>query len=145
MAAAGAGAALDIPAEAIENGINSLKAVPGRLESVSPGGGIMAYVDYAHTPDALERVLKVFNNLPHAGRIITVFGCGGNRDRTKRPVMGEIAVRLSHLTIITSDNPRNEDPLEIIKEIESGIRGVKKVHGWREGEREGLYDGARQG
>ena len=126
MAAAGAGAALDMPVEAIENGINSLKAVPGRLESVSPGSGITAYVDYAHTPDALERVLKVFNNLPHAGRIITVFGCGGNRDRTKRPVMGEIAVRLSHLTIVTSDNPRNEDPLEIIKEIESGIRGVKK-------------------
>ena len=126
MAAAGAGAALDIPAEAIENGINSLKAVPGRLESVSPGSGVMAYVDYAHTPDALERVLTVFNSLPHAGRIITVFGCGGNRDRTKRPVMGEIAVRLSHLTIVTSDNPRNEDPLEIIKEIESGIKGVKK-------------------
>ena len=129
MAAAGAGAALDISPEAIENGINSLKAVPGRLESVNPGGDITAYVDYAHTPDALERVLKVFNGLPRAGRIITVFGCGGNRDRSKRPVMGEIAARLSHLTIVTSDNPRNEDPLEIIKEIESGIKGIKKYTG----------------
>ncbi|MFZ3072335.1 MAG: UDP-N-acetylmuramoyl-L-alanyl-D-glutamate--2,6-diaminopimelate ligase [Thermodesulfobacteriota bacterium] len=126
MAAAGAAAALDIPVEAIENGINSLKAVPGRLESVSSGSGITAYVDYAHTPDALDRVLTVFNRLSRGGRIITVFGCGGNRDKSKRPVMGEIAARLSHLTIVTSDNPRNEDPLEIIKEIESGIRGVKK-------------------
>ena len=86
----------------------------------------MAYVDYAHTPDALERVLTVFNSLSARGPHNNGLRCGGNRDRTKRPVMGEIAVRLSHLTIVTSDNPRNEDPLEIIKEIESGIKGVKK-------------------
>jgi UDP-N-acetylmuramoyl-L-alanyl-D-glutamate--2,6-diaminopimelate ligase len=88
-------------------------------------GGIKAFVDYAHTPDALERVLGALKGITD-GRIITVFGCGGNRDRTKRPLMGEVSARLSDLTIVTSDNPRDEDPLEIIKEIEEGIKGVKR-------------------
>ena len=99
----------------------------GRLKKLESGGSepFRAYVDYAHTSDALQRALLALRPVT-SGRLITVFGCGGNRDRAKRPKMGEIATRLSDITIVTSDNPRDEDPLEIIKEIEAGIKGVKK-------------------
>jgi len=124
LAAVGAATALGVQAGAIEMGIEALGRVPGRLEKIE-AGSFRAYVDYAHTGDALERALKALKAVA-TGRIITVFGCGGNRDRSKRPVMGEISARLSDLTIVTSDNPRDEDPLEIIKEVESGIRGIRK-------------------
>jgi UDP-N-acetylmuramoyl-L-alanyl-D-glutamate--2,6-diaminopimelate ligase len=134
MAAVAVGFAAGIEAPLISRGINALKSVPGRLEMVTetatrPGPGrFKAYVDYAHTPDALERVLSALRAV-REGRIITVFGCGGDRDREKRPLMGEVSVRLSDVTIVTSDNPRDEDPLDIIKEIEAGIKGVKGVKG----------------
>lgn len=125
MAAVGVGIGLGLDRQAVENGIVNLKKVPGRLERIVSDDGFQAVVDYAHTGDALERVLSTMRPLTK-GRLITLFGCGGDRDRGKRPIMGEIATRLSDFTIITSDNPRSEDPLEIIKEIERGIKnGVK--------------------
>ena len=98
--------------------------VPGRLEKVSAAGQPAVFVDYAHTDDALRRVLQNLS-LFRTGRIITVFGCGGDRDRGKRPLMGEAASAYSDLAIVTSDNPRTEDPLSIIREIETGIRTTK--------------------
>jgi UDP-N-acetylmuramoyl-L-alanyl-D-glutamate--2,6-diaminopimelate ligase len=91
--------------------------VPGRMEHIPNNQGIAVFVDYAHKPEALEKVLLAIQGR----RIITVFGCGGDRDKTKRPVMGEIATRLSELAIVTSDNPRTENPSTIIAEIEAGI------------------------
>ncbi len=121
MAATGAALCQAIGLEAIAAGIERLSGVPGRMELVNPNQPFAVYVDYAHTPDALQKLLETVSQLPH-GRIITVFGCGGDRDRTKRPQMGEIAVRLSDYAIATSDNPRTEDPTEILREIEQGLR-----------------------
>ena len=120
LAAIGAAFILRIPHPVIKRGIESLSNVPGRLEKVASPDGINVFVDYAHTDDALRRVLQCLSELKKK-RIITVFGCGGNRDRGKRPLMGEAAASYSDLTIITSDNPRLEDPLAIIAEIETGI------------------------
>ncbi len=125
LAATSVGIALHIPVEVIQEGIRNIKNVRGRLERVDAGQDFLCIVDYAHTPDALERLILTARELLHdkdgPGRIITVFGCGGDRDRGKRPVMGEIATRLSDFVIITSDNPRSEDPGQIIGEIVSGI------------------------
>ena len=104
----------------IKNPWASLKTfpgVPGRMESISNSRGVFVFVDYAHKPEALEKVLLSIQGK----RIITVFGCGGDRDRTKRPVMGEIATRLSNQVIVTSDNPRTENPFMILIEVENGI------------------------
>ncbi len=100
--------------------------VTGRLEPVAHPGGVHVYVDYAHTPDALEAVLKTLRDL-HGDRICTVFGCGGDRDREKRPLMGEIAARYSREVIVTSDNPRSEDPESIIAQVVAGAAGVGKL------------------
>lgn len=102
--------------------ISKLKRVNGRFETMKSDGGIFFVVDYAHTPDALENILDSINEIRTKNeRLITVFGCGGNRDHEKRPEMGKIATRKSTLAIITSDNPRTEDPAAIIKEIEAGV------------------------
>lgn len=102
--------------------ISILKRVSGRFETFKSDGGIFFIVDYAHTPDALENVLDSINEIRTKNeRLITVFGCGGDRDHSKRPEMGKIASKKSTLAIITSDNPRTEDPAQIIKEIEAGI------------------------
>ncbi len=121
LCAAGVGAALGIPADEIKAGIESLTRVPGRLERVGAGAGRLVYVDYAHTPDALENVLKTLNRTISA-RVICVFGCGGDRDREKRPQMGRIAGRFSNLAVITSDNPRSEPPMSIIEQIRQGAK-----------------------
>jgi UDP-N-acetylmuramoyl-L-alanyl-D-glutamate--2,6-diaminopimelate ligase len=121
LAAAAAAQALDIPARFIREGIAALPHVPGRLEKVSAAGEPAVFIDYAHTDDALRRVLENLTAF-RQGKIITVFGCGGDRDRGKRPLMGEAATAHSDLAIVTSDNPRTEDPLAIIREIEAGIR-----------------------
>lgn len=120
LAAVAAALALGVPAECIRDGIAGLTGIPGRLQRVSHQGEPDVFVDYAHTPDALLRVLQ---NLVEFRRrkIITIFGCGGNRDRGKRPLMGSAASTYSDVTIITSDNPRDEDPLQIISEIEGGV------------------------
>jgi len=122
LAAAGAGVGLGLPVDVIERGITALKNVPGRLERVDAGQPFAILVDYAHTPDALERVLSTIRGLT-AKRIITLFGCGGDRDRGKRPIMGRIAAEYSDIVIVTSDNPRTEEPLKIIEDIASGASG----------------------
>ncbi len=119
LSSVGVAAALELPAAAIQSGIKTTHSVPGRLERVSDQSNIPVYVDYAHTPDALENVLTALKKLAPT-RIITVFGCGGNRDKTKRPLMGDIAVGYSDLAIVTSDNPRSEDPNDIIDQILTG-------------------------
>jgi UDP-N-acetylmuramyl-tripeptide synthetase len=123
MTAAGIGAALNISPDAIKRGISQLRMIPGRLERVGNDRDISIVVDYAHTPDALDNVLRALRELT-SGRLITVFGCGGDRDRGKRPRMGEVVGRLSHLAVLTSDNPRTESPGTIIESIITGIRPV---------------------
>jgi UDP-N-acetylmuramoyl-L-alanyl-D-glutamate--2,6-diaminopimelate ligase len=121
LAAVAAAVALDLPFNAIQKGIATLTLVPGRFQLVSePEDDVRVVVDYAHTDDALRNLLETARPLA-AGRVITVFGCGGDRDRPKRSLMGAVAVRLSDLVIVTSDNPRSEDPEEIIEEIKRGI------------------------
>jgi UDP-N-acetylmuramoyl-L-alanyl-D-glutamate--2,6-diaminopimelate ligase len=123
LAAIATADAFDVPHEAIESGIKQLPGVPGRFEVVSaPGDDIAVVVDYAHTDDALKNLLETARALS-AGRLITVFGCGGDRDRTKRPLMGAVGGRLSDVLIVTSDNPRTEDPAAIIDEVLRGIPG----------------------
>jgi UDP-N-acetylmuramoyl-L-alanyl-D-glutamate--2,6-diaminopimelate ligase len=116
--------ALDIEAGAIVQGIAQLRRVPGRLERVDCGQDFGVFVDYAHTPDALEQVLQLVR-AETTGRLITVFGCGGDRDPGKRPIMGDVATRLSDYTVITSDNPRTEDPQHILQQIITGIDQTK--------------------
>jgi UDP-N-acetylmuramoyl-L-alanyl-D-glutamate--2,6-diaminopimelate ligase len=121
LAAIGAALACGLPVEAIAQGLATLERVPGRFQVVSDAGDdITVVVDYAHTDDALKNLLETVRPLASA-RLITVFGAGGDRDRTKRPLMGAVAARLSDLVIITSDNPRGEDPAEIIEEIKRGV------------------------
>lgn len=125
LAAIAAAQALGLPLDAIERGVAALPGVPGRFEIVSgPADEITVVVDYAHTDDALRNLLETARPLA-AGRLVTVFGCGGERDRTKRPLMGMVAARLSDLVVITSDNPRGEDPQGIIEEIARGIAGAR--------------------
>ena len=123
LAAVAAGFSLGLKPEAIARGLERLAAVPGRMERIENRRGFHVFVDYAHTPDALERALQVLRPLTR-GRLIAVFGCGGDRDRGKRPMMGEIAARLSDVAVLTSDNPRSEEPLAIIGEIEAGVKKV---------------------
>jgi len=122
-AAIGVAIALEIPADAIVSGIAELRHVPGRFESVHAGQPFRVIVDYAHTDDALEKVLKSAREITR-GRLILVFGCGGERDRTKRPLMGEAAAQGSDVAIVTSDNPRGEDPNAIIREILEGMKNA---------------------
>jgi UDP-N-acetylmuramoyl-L-alanyl-D-glutamate--2,6-diaminopimelate ligase len=113
--------ALDLPTEAIQKGLAHLAHVPGRFQMVSGrDDDVRVVVDYAHTDDALKNLLETARSVA-TGRVITVFGCGGDRDRTKRPLMGAVAARLSDLVVLTSDNPRSEDPERIIEEIKLGI------------------------
>jgi UDP-N-acetylmuramoyl-L-alanyl-D-glutamate--2,6-diaminopimelate ligase len=126
LAAIGAAQALRLSNEIIESGIRSLESVSGRFQRIDLGQPYFVVVDYAHTDDALENLIRTARELNPKGRIITLFGCGGGKDRTKRPVMGEVTGRLSDLTILSSDNPRTEDPLKIISDI---IVGLQKTSG----------------
>jgi UDP-N-acetylmuramoyl-L-alanyl-D-glutamate--2,6-diaminopimelate ligase len=120
LAALTAGLALGLPEDVLRRGLGSLRGVPGRLERVQAGQDFTVLVDYAHTDDALKNVLETVREL-RPRRLITVFGCGGDRDRTKRPLMGAVASRLSDVVILTSDNPRSEPPEAILEEIRRGV------------------------
>ena len=121
LAAATCAANLGIPMRAIAKGLTELKGVAGRLERVCAYNGADIFVDFAHTPDGLGKSLDALR--PHCrGRLVCLFGCGGNRDKTKRPLMGETVAKKSDFAVLTSDNPRYEDPLDIISEIEKGYR-----------------------
>lgn len=121
MAAAGAALAEGIPPETIRGALQEFASVPGRFELVDEGQDFSVIVDYAHTPDGVENVLRTARQIARR-HIITVFGCGGDRDRTKRPIMGRLAAELSDAVIATSDNPRTEDPAFILSQVEEGVR-----------------------
>lgn len=125
LCAAGAAAALGIDAEAIRSGIEAFAGVPGRLEKVADRLGRFVFVDYAHTPDALENVLAALRKIS-SGRLFCVFGCGGDRDRAKRPQMGRISVTIADRVVVTSDNPRSEEPEAIIADIVKGMAGLSE-------------------
>ncbi len=143
LAAVATGIAMDIPLETVKNGVESLEGVSGRFEKIGNRRGIHVIVDYAHTHDALERVLLGLKHILRSshqgnGKMITVFGCGGDRDRMKRPLMGKVAATYSDLSILTSDNPRTEDPLSIMNEVEMGLQSLSllewhrdKIESWR--------------
>jgi UDP-N-acetylmuramoyl-L-alanyl-D-glutamate--2,6-diaminopimelate ligase len=117
---------LRIDDEAIVRGVEHVTGVPGRFEAVEEGQPFAVIVDYAHTPEALENVLAEARRLAE-GRVVCVFGCGGDRDRAKRPLMGAVVSRLADVAVVTSDNPRSEEPLAIIEEILDGMSGDYKV------------------
>jgi len=121
LCAFGGALGLGLSPEVVASGLNEAEGVCGRLERVETGTDFSVYIDYAHTPDGLENVLSAVNSFKK-GRCIAVFGCGGDRDATKRPIMGEIGTRMSDVAIITSDNPRTEDPKKIIDDIVSGVK-----------------------
>jgi UDP-N-acetylmuramoyl-L-alanyl-D-glutamate--2,6-diaminopimelate ligase len=123
MAATATALGLGVSPEEVTRGLADLPGVPGRLQRLGPSDGPSVFVDYAHTPDALAQVLAALSALDFA-RIITVFGCGGDRDRTKRPLMGQAAAQGSQLAVVTSDNPRTEGPLAIIRDIEAGFEAM---------------------
>lgn len=125
LAATGASLALDIDAGKIQSALNKMQPVPGRLERVSCGQPFAVFVDYAHTDDALHNVLATLREITK-GRLLLLFGCGGNRDTGKRAKMGRVAAKLADFTLITSDNPRNEQPGKIAAQIEEGFCTIKK-------------------
>ncbi len=127
LATVAVGKALNWPLAQVVAGLERLTNVPGRLERVANDLGINVFVDYAHTPDALQKVLETVREFTR-GRVIVVFGCGGDRDRAKRPLMGRVAVQLADLVVVTSDNPRSEDPGAIILEITGDpmVKGLKE-------------------
>ena len=137
LAAVSAGLLLGVPPAAVAEGIGAVGGVPGRLEPIGNARGLHVYVDYAHTPDGMDRVLSTLRGLTD-GRLIAVFGCGGNRDRGKRPEMGRVAALRADVVVLTSDNPRNEDPEGILRDIVPGLaaEGFVEARGtvaWREG------------
>ena len=121
LAACCAGMTFQFTPETIARGIEECPGVPGRFERVDEGQPFAVIVDYSHTDDALRNAIKAARSLD-AKRVITLFGCGGDRDRTKRPVMGQVAGELSDLVILTSDNPRSEEPLQIMNDVLVGLR-----------------------
>ena len=123
LLAAGVASALGIEADAIRRGLENVRNVPGRIELLETDTPYRVILDYAHSPDSLENILRAVRGTTR-GRMIALFGCGGDRDRAKRQIMGEIAGKLADMCILTSDNPRNEDPFDILKQIEEGIRGT---------------------
>jgi UDP-N-acetylmuramoyl-L-alanyl-D-glutamate--2,6-diaminopimelate ligase len=127
LAATATAVGVGIPAESIQAGIRTLESVPGRFEKVDEGQPYLVVVDYAHTDDALRNVLETARELTR-NRLVVVFGCGGERDRTKRPLMGEVAGRLSDLAILTSDNPRSEDPILIMNDVLVGLQRTSKPY-----------------
>ncbi|SJZ35478.1 UDP-N-acetylmuramoyl-L-alanyl-D-glutamate--2,6-diaminopimelate ligase [Selenihalanaerobacter shriftii] len=125
LAALGAGISLNITLDDIQQGLEEVQGVAGRFEIVDEGQDFGVIVDYAHTPDSLQNILETAEDFVE-GRVIVVFGCGGDRDKSKRPIMGQVATRLADFSIITSDNPRSEEPEDIINDIELGVKEINK-------------------
>jgi UDP-N-acetylmuramoyl-L-alanyl-D-glutamate--2,6-diaminopimelate ligase len=121
LAAAAAARALGIDETAIKQGIEAVTRVPGRFERVDEGQPFTVLVDYAHTPGALETALEAARELGPSGRLLCVFGAGGDRDRVKRPLMGQVVAELADVSLVTSDNPRSEDPAAIAAEVVDGL------------------------
>lgn len=128
LAAATAAAALGVPPEDIAVGLGAARPVPGRFEPVDAGQPFTVIVDFAHTPDGLREVLGAARAASGDGRVIAVFGCGGDREREKRPMMGAVAAELADFVVVTSDNPRSEDPLAIINAVIAGVTGDYRDH-----------------
>ena len=126
LAAIATALAEGLDSEVVTRGINNLQSVPGRFETVNYQQDYNIFIDFAHTPDGLEKVLQTLKAVPHR-RLITVFGCPGDRDKTKRPVMGRIAEQYSDVVIVSSDNPGSEDPGEIIVDILTGMSSTPVV------------------
>ena len=138
MGAAGVALSLGWSLDSIKSGLENMVSVSGRLEPLPTGKhAFTVLLDYAHTPDALENVLKTVRGFA-AGRVVTLFGCGGDRDHAKRPIMGEVAGRYSDFLIVTSDNPRSEDPMAIIRDIEEGVKKSGCEHVIIENRREAI-------
>jgi len=140
LAAAAAGLALGLSPAEISEGLGAVTSVPGRLEAVPNALGLTVLVDYAHKPAALEGVLKTVRTIAAArgGRVIAVFGCGGDRDRGKRPEMGRIAALLADEVVVTSDNPRSEDPEAILGDVRAGVEAAGKTAHYLVDRREAL-------
>jgi UDP-N-acetylmuramoyl-L-alanyl-D-glutamate--2,6-diaminopimelate ligase len=148
LAAIGAGIVLEIPVAKIEEGIANLALVPGRFQRIDEGQPFFVVVDYAHADDAMRNLISTARELNPASRIITVFGAGGERDRSTRPLMGEASGSLSDLVILTSDNPRSEDPLRIINDVVVGLQKVNanyRIEQDRETALEMAFEEARPG
>jgi UDP-N-acetylmuramoyl-L-alanyl-D-glutamate--2,6-diaminopimelate ligase len=124
LAAAATALAAGLPLEAVGNGLSAPLVVPGRMERIDAGQPFPVLVDYAHTPDGLEHVLRAARGLVNRGRLVVVFGAGGDRDKAKRPAMGKVAAMVADSVWITSDNPRSEDPLTIAQEVARGVHDV---------------------
>ena len=140
LAAAGIARALGIDMKDIKNAIAKLSGVPGRIQSVPNDRGFHVLVDYAHSPDGLENIIPAVREFTK-GKVITIFGCGGDRDRGKRPIMGTIAGELSDYCILTSDNPRTENPMAILKEIEHGTKKTGTAYEVIESRRDAIIKG----
>ena len=122
LAAAAAARELGVEPAAVAKGLSNVASVPGRNEAVDRGQPYSVLVDYAHTPDALTQALVDARRVAGGGRVLVVFGCGGDRDPAKRPLMGEVATRLADVAVLTSDNPRSEDPATILDQVRAGVR-----------------------
>lgn len=140
LATIGVAHTLGYQLDAVKTAVASISGVPGRIQSVPNNLGVQIYVDYAHSPDSLEKIIMSIKEIT-PGRVVTIFGCGGDRDTAKRPIMGRIASELSHHTIITSDNPRTENPFVIIKQIEEGIDAQNASYEVVENRREAIETG----
>jgi len=140
LAAAALGFAFKVPPELVKRGLEAVENVPGRFEIVDCGQNFSVIVDYAHTPDGLEKLLSSARDITR-GKLVTVFGCGGDRDRLKRPLMGEVVGNLSDYSIITSDNPRSEDPNRILSEIERGLKKVTRNYCLEVDRKRAIYKG----
>lgn len=143
LAAAATGIALEIPPDRIAAGLARGEPVPGRFERIKAGQPFTVVVDYAHTPDALGRVLQTARELTQ-GQLVVVVGCGGDRDRGKRPLMGEVAARLADLAVLTSDNPRSEDPEQILAQTAAGARQTGRPTVCLVDRREAIHEALRR-